>query len=74
MPSTVFSMPASKPVYTYNFSGYLPERFVRIREKRNEITEFTRMLDETRIKALAGNWLREAQTCRYDGSGLEFVN
>ena len=38
---------ASKPVYTYNFYGYLPEGLVRIREKLNEITEFTRMLNET---------------------------
>ena len=64
----------SKTVTTCNFNEYLPGGLVRIREKLKETIEFTRMPDETRIKALAEDWIRGAPTYRYDGSGLEFVN
>jgi hypothetical protein len=64
----------SKTVTTYNFNEYLPAGLVAIREKLQEILEYTKSLDESQIKALAESWIREAPTYTYDGSGLGFVN
>ena len=64
----------TKTVTTYNVNDYMPSGLIRIREKLQETVEFTRMLDESQMKELAEDWIREAPTYRYDGSGLEFVS
>lgn len=64
----------TKTVTTYNINDYLPAGLIQIREKLQETVEFTKMLDESRIRQLAEDWIREAPTYRYDGSGLEFIN
>ncbi|MDD1700855.1 MAG: hypothetical protein LUQ04_08700 [Methanoregula sp.] len=64
----------TKTVTTYNVNDYMPSGLIRIREKLQETVEFTRTLDESRIKALAESWIREAPTYKYDGSGLRLVN
>ena len=64
----------TKTVTAYNYDQYLPAGLVQIREKLQETVEFTRMLDESQVKALAVSWIQEAPTYKYDGSGLGFVN
>jgi len=64
----------TKTVTTYNVNDYMPSGLIRIREKLQETVEFTRMPDESQMKELAEDWIREAPTYRYDGSGLEFVS
>jgi len=64
----------TKTVTTYNVNDYLPSGLIRIREKLQEIVEFTRTLDESQVKELAESWIREAPTYKYDGSVLGFVN
>ena len=64
----------SKIVTTYNFNKYLPAGLVRIRENLQETIDYTMTPDESRMKKLAEDWIREAPTYLYDGSGLEFVS
>jgi hypothetical protein len=63
----------TKTVTAYNFDRYLPDGLVRIREKLAETIAFTQALDESQVKALAGDWIRGAPTYAYDGSGLELT-
>ena len=63
----------TKTVTAYNVNNYMPSGLIRIREKLQETIEFTRTLDESQVKDLAESWIREAPTCKYDGSGLVFV-
>jgi hypothetical protein len=64
----------TKTVTTYNVNDYMPSGLIAIREKLQETVEYTRMLDESQIKALAESWIREAPTYTYDGSGLVLVD
>jgi hypothetical protein len=64
----------AKTVTTYNVNDYLPSGLIAIREKLQETVEYTRMPDESQIKALAESWIREAPTYSYDGSGLVLVD
>jgi hypothetical protein len=64
----------TKTVTAYNYDEYLPAGLARIRAKLPETWEFTRTPDESRLRKLAGDWISDAPTYRYDGSGLEFVS
>ena len=64
----------TKTVTTYNVNDYMPAGLIRIREKLNEIVEFTKTPDESQVKALAEAWIKRAPTYTCDGSGFQFVN
>jgi hypothetical protein len=64
----------TKTVTTYNVNDYLPSGLIKIREKLQEITDFTKTPDESQIKDLTESWIRQAPTYAYDGSDLRFVS
>jgi len=58
----------TKTVTTYNVNDYMPAGLIRIREKLQDIVEFTKTPDESQVKALAEAWIKGAPTYTYDGS------
>jgi hypothetical protein len=64
----------SKTVTTYNVNDYMPSGLIRIRQKLQEIVDFTRTPDESQINEIAESWIRESPTYKYDGSGLVLTN
>lgn len=64
----------TKTVTVYNYNEFLPPGLVRIREKLQEIVDFTKTPDESQIKERAEAWIAGAPTYAYDGSGLGLVS